>query len=153
MEYLLMSLELKKLENRLEELETLEIKISEEMKQMAVEDSYCVDNPTYQRLRQKLKCEIPMERKCIKEKISNAKIVDNLSSNFDGETVSIGTKVTLDYDGIKETFTIMPVSEGDFEKEIVSCNAPIVKCILGKKKDDIVVFNGFHVKIIAIEEA
>ena len=80
-------------------------------------------------------------------------MISDLDVNFDGKTVCVGVKVTLNYDGEKEIFSILPVSESNFEKGIVSCNAPIVEHIIGRKKGDVVMFNEITVEIIEIEKA
>lgn len=152
MEYFLTSVELKKLEDRLRELDEIEAEIICEIRQLAEDDIYFADGLACERLRQKLNCEIPNERKQIKEKIKNAKIVENVDNEFDGKTVGIMTKVTLDYDGEVRSFSILPVSESDFEKGIVTCNTPIVQRILGKEKGDSVIFNEYNVTIVEVEK-
>lgn len=152
MEYLLTKTELEKLENRLEELEREEAKLYSEMKEMAKEDNDCVGSFAYERLRQKLRFDIPAEKDRIKRKIVKAKIVENITDKFDGETVAIYTKVTLDYEGEKETFSILPVSENRYDEDVISCEAPIAEQILGKKKGDSILFNGINVKIVDVEK-
>lgn len=152
MEYLLTKTELEKLENRLKELESEEAKIYSKMREMAKEDNDYLGSFTYERLRQELRVDIPAEKDRIKRKIAKAKIVEDIIDKFDGETVTIYTKVTLDYEGEKETFSILPVSESIYDEDIISCDAPIVEQILGKKKGESILFNETIVKIVNVEK-
>lgn len=153
MEYLLTAEELEKLEGRKKELEKEEVEIVSKIERFARENEGYSDTFAYERLRRRLAYEIPEEKQRLCEKIANAKVISDLDVNFDGKTVCVGVKVTLNYDGEEEIFSILPVSESSFEKGIVSCNAPIVEHIIGRKKGDVVMFNGITVEIIEIEKA
>lgn len=153
MEYLLTAEELKKLEEREKEIEKEELDIISKIERFARENDSYLDSLGCERLRRRLTREIPEEKQRLREKISNAKVISDLDVKFDGKTVCVGVKVTLNYDGEEEIFSILPVSESNFEKGIVSCNAPIVEHIIGRKKGDIVMFNGITVEIIEIEKA
>lgn len=152
MDYVLTQKEVDKLKERLGQLDQESQKISFEMKEMLENDRDVVDNNQYQLLKKRINVEIPNEKDEILKKLSNVTIVDDSDYTFDGETVALCTKVTLDYEGEINSFCIMPIFENDFEKNWVKCDAPIAKLILGKKKGDVVKLRDMNVKILEVEK-
>ena len=145
--------EYKKLVESEKELEKEADKIATLVKSIMDSDADFFNSTRYESLRRKLHIDIPRERERLRNKIASAKIIDKTEIEFDGLTVSIGTVVTLDYDGDIAKFTIMPICENEINEEVISCNTPIAQVILGKKKGDIVTFRDCAVKIIDVVKA
>jgi len=152
MNYVLTQKEVDKLRERLVQLDEESKKISLEMKELIENDRDAIDNNQYQLLKKRINVEIPHEKDDILKKLNDVTIVDDSDYTFDGETVSICTKVTLDYEGEIESLCIMPICENDLEKNWVKCDAPIAKLILGKKKGDVVRLRNINVKILNVEK-
>lgn len=153
MDCLLTQKEVKRLEEKLIRLDEEGIEIVARMRKIVEEDSNVFENSEYQSLKRRLDNEIPTEKSYIQKKLKEAKIVDDSEFAFDGETVSICTKVTLDYEGDTDTFSIMPIYQNEPEKSWVNPDAPIAKLILGKKKGDVVRFRDMNVTILSVERA
>ncbi len=50
--------------------------------------------------------------------------------------VAVGTKVLIEVNGELQSWEIVNPGESDIQDGKVSCNAPIIRCILGKKEGD-----------------
>lgn len=70
----------------------------------------------------------------IEEILKHADIVDN---HHNGQEVSLGSSVTVDLNGQKETFYIVGEYEADPMKNKLSNTSPIGKALLGKKVGNI----------------
>ena len=152
MEYLLRVEDVEKLKEKLIKLEEEATSISSEIKQSISEDRDFLNSDRYKILKTRLKAGIPHDKEKIENKLRNAKIVEDTAFYFDGVTVSVFTKVTLDYEGDIEQYSILPVVKDKINDNIISSEAPIAKLILGKKVGDSVVQNGINVKIINVEK-
>lgn len=152
MEYLLREEDVQKLKKKLTKLEEEEIAISSQIKQAISEDRDFLNSDRYKILKTRIKVGIPHEREKIKKKLINAKIINNDDFLFDGITVSIFTKVTLDYEGEIGTYYIFPVEKENINDNVIFSESPIARLILGKKVGDSVVHNGINVKIINVEK-
>lgn len=150
MQYLLTREEYDKLQKKEMELLDEKFSIKVRLKEIAVATSEFEEDLEYKALKRKLDYHIPLKLKQIKEKKRLAKIIEQDMIQFDGETVSIGTKVLLDYGDEKVEFSIMPINEIDSDNGIISCNSPIAKVILGKKKGDVVKFLDGTVTILEV---
>jgi len=152
MEYLLRPEEVEKLRGKIAKLEQEEANIYLKVKTLLKEDRDFVNSDEYKNLKRRREVDIPREIERIKEKLKHVTLVEDNKCEFDGVTVSLFTKVTLDYEGEIETYTIMPINELNVESGEISCNSPIAQCILGKKINDIICFNGMNVKIVNVEK-
>lgn len=152
MEYLLRVEDVEKLKGKLIKLEEEASSISSEIKQAISEDREFLNSDRYKILKTRIKVGIPHEKEKIENKLKKAKIIADTDFNFDGATVSMFTKVTLDYEGEIEVYSIFPVEEDNINENIISCEAPISKLILGKKIGDVVNHRGTKVKIINVEK-
>lgn len=70
--------------------------------------------------------------------------------NFDGETVIIGCKVRLDFDGDEECYWIKGTNEMDIDHDVMSCESPLSVCLLGKKVGDEIEFRGAKIKVLEV---
>lgn len=152
MEYLLKVEEMEKLKNKLVQLDQEEISIASEINRLVREDREFLESDRYRILKKRIKVGIPAEKQKIKEKLKYAKIISDSDYNFDGTTVSLFTKVTLDYDGDTECFSIFPIFETNIETNQISLDAPIAQAILGKKKGDKIKFGNMTVTILDVEK-
>jgi len=152
MEYLLRVEDVEKLKEKLIKLDEESASLSAELKQSISEDREFLSSDRYKILKTRIKFDIPSEKEKIQNKLKNAKIIKDDDFSFDGTTVSIFTKVTLDYEGEEEVYSIFPAGKYNINENIISCEAPISKLILGKKVGDIVNHNGINVKIINVEK-
>ena len=74
--------------------------------------------------------------------LENATIID--SSNITGKEVSIGTEVTIAFDGDDddtETYTIVGTKEADVFENKISTKSPIAIAIMGKKVGEVATVN------------
>ena len=150
MEYILTLEEFEKLNEKEEALLKEEREVCLKIKELAKENRNVFEDTEYQRLKHRISSEIPDRLSDIRHKKSTAKIIQNGNVEFDGMTVTIGTKVKLDYGDAIEEFTLLAICDSDFENNIISCNAPIARTIIGKKKGDIVPFMDGSVKILDV---
>ena len=150
MQYLLTREEYEKLQKKETELLDEKTTIRDRLKEIALLTSEYEDDVEYKSLKRKLESIIPTKIKQIREKMRVAKIIEHDTIQFDGETVTIGTKVFLDYGDETMELSILAIDEVDSDNGIISCNSPIAKVILGKKKGDIVKFLDSMVKIVDV---
>lgn len=150
MQYLLTREEYEKLQKKETELVDEKTSIRIRLKEIAFSISDFEEDPEYKSLKKKLDYIIPAKLKQIREKKKVAKIIEQDKIQFDGETVNIGTKVLLDYGDEEVEYCIMAVDTVDLKNNIISCNSPIAKLILGKKKGDTVKFLDATVKIVDV---
>lgn len=129
-------------------------KCQQEMGESAKRDNDLRENPEYMELRVKLMYVLPEQKRKVNERYDNAVIIEDTEEyrNFDGVTVIKGSEVEVLFDGEKETYTILGNSEGNLDKNILSCDAPIAETLLGKKIGDIVNFNNFKVEILSVKK-
>lgn len=112
------------------------------------------ENPEFMELRVKAMYELPAKKQTLWDKYSSAIIIEETEEyqKFDGKTVIRGCKVKLDFDdeGICE-YQIKGSDEGDLSSDILSCDAPMAKALLGKQLGTVVEFNGMNIEILEIE--
>jgi transcription elongation factor GreA len=85
--------------------------------------------------------------------LANARLI---STNHDASVVDIGDRVVIkDSDGIKETFTIVGISEADPGAGLISNESPLGRALLARKVGDRVVVEApagsLNFEIIAIK--
>ncbi len=141
----------------LEEYQSIDEVYTETTKAMGKSDEMDSDlreNPEYMELRVKAMYAIPRKKKELFEQLSNSVIIEDTEEfkNWDKETVIAKCRISLMIDGEIETYDVLGANESDFDKNILSCEAPLVKALLGHKKGEIVVFNGLEIQIKNIEE-
>lgn len=139
--------ELKRIE---QEIRDTQIKMGESAKN----DNDLRENPEYMELRVKLMYTLPTEKNRIKEKLDNCKIIEDTEEyiKFDG-TIIPGAIVEVDFNGEKEKYKILGEDEGILhDEEVLSCNAPIAKALIGKKLNDEFNFNGFKIVILSVNK-
>lgn len=152
MEYLLALEEIKKLKREEEKWLDRIIEVQEELLNIARDDPMFRTSVRYEYLDKELKFDIPKKLETIREMLQQAKVIDTSISEFDGETVCIGAKVKLDYDGEEEMYTILPVSENKLDSGVISCNTPIAQQVIGRKVGDSFRFRECNVKILSVEK-
>ncbi len=150
MQYLLTREEYERLEKKEMDLLDEKTSIRIRLKEIALSTSEFEEDQEYKLLMKKLDYIIPVKLKQIREKKRLAKIIEQDKIEFDGETVTIGTKVLLDYGDEQIEFSLMAIDEIDSDNGIISCNSPIAKVILGRKKGDTVKFLDGTVKIVEV---
>ena len=129
-------------------------KIKKNMGESAKIDNDLRENPEFMNLRVKAIYEMPAKKKKLHENIINAIIIENLPDyiQFDGDNVILGSKVVVKFDDEERTYIIAGTNEGDLANNIVACNSPIAKIILGLKVGDTVKFNEFNITILSVEK-
>ena len=152
MEYLLKVEEIEKLKSKLKLLDDEATSISSEINRLVREDREFLYSDRYKILKKRVMFGIPNEKKEIEEKLKHVKIISDSDCVFDGITISIFTKVTLDYEGEIESYTIVPTAENDSENNQISCNTPIAQAILGKKIGDKIKFGNTMVTILDVQK-
>ena len=117
-------------------------------------DSDLRENPEYMELRVKAMYAIPRKKKELFEQLNNSVIIEDTEEfkNWDKETVITKCRVSLVIDGEIEIYDILGANESNFDQNILSCEAPLVKALLGHKKGDMIIFNDIKIKIQNIEE-
>lgn len=118
-------------------------------------DSDLRENPEFMELRVKAMYSLPREKQNIYAKLRNVIIIEEMEEykNFDGETVIMGSIVTLDIDGEEEIYTIVGTEEGDLNNNSMSENAGLSQAILYHKVGDKILFNGMKIVIKKVEKA
>lgn len=117
--------------------------VEKKMGESVKRDNDLRENPEYMLLRVQAMYGVPNEKKELLLKYYNAVIIEEMDEyiNWDGVTVIRKCDVELEIDGVTEKYTILGENEGDLNKGILSCAAPLVKSILGKKVGQTIVFN------------
>lgn len=135
--------------------------IDEEIKKttlaMGVSDSIDSDlreNPEFMELRVKAMYALPNQKSELFQKLRKVIIIEDMEEykNFDGETVIMGSAVTLDFEGEEETYTTLGTENSDVDNNILSAHAPLMEAILYHKVGEIINFNGMEVKIKKVEK-
>lgn len=143
-----------KLYEKCQNIEKEIFKCQKGMGESAKRDNDLRENPEYMELRVKLMYVLPEQKRKVNERYDNAIIIEDTEEykSFDGATVIKGSKVEVLFDGEKETYTILGNSEGNLDKNILSCNAPIAEILLGRRVGDIVNFNNVKVEILSVKK-
>jgi transcription elongation GreA/GreB family factor len=70
-----------------------------------------------------------------------------------GDTVSFGSKVTIERKGRTQTFRIVGVDEADPARGLISFRSPLASAVMGARIDDVIEANEplGEIKIIALE--
>lgn len=152
MEYLLTVEEVERLKGKIVHLDQEAIAINSKINNLIREDEDFLNSGNYNILKKRVKIDIPNEIRNIRDKLNTVKVVSKEDYPFKAETVSVYSKVTLDYDGEIETYSVLPIYDDNITPGIMSCNSPIAQLILGKKKNDFVVCRGINVKIVDVEK-
>lgn len=135
----------------------IDSQIQDTMKKMgesAKRDNDLRENPEYMELRVQAMYTLPKQKEEIFIRYQNAIIIEETEEykNFDGNTVIMGTQVKLMIDGEGEEYKILGNKEGDLNRSILSCEAPIAKAIIQKHLNETVQFNGMNISILSIEK-
>lgn len=142
-----------KLENKLSDIEK---EINETYKMMGEStkiDNDLRENPEYLELQTKVSYKLPLEKSKVKEILNNSLIIEEQSfyTNFTGEEIIIGSKVTLFYNNDKEIYSIVGVGEEDPFNNIIAYNCDFAINLIGKKIGDEFKYKSATVKILNIE--
>jgi len=118
-------------------------------------DSDLKENPDIMELRIKAMYSLPKQKQEIYMKLINCIIIEEMDEykNFDGETVIIGSTVTLKIDGDIEEYTIVGTEEGDPDNGLLSENAAIVTAIMHHKIGETIMFNDMQIEILNVQKA
>ena len=142
-----------KLKREYKQIEVEILKTTKEIKDSAFRNPDEEENLELRELKVKAFETLPARRNEIYHILHNSKIIEDLKEyDISNKKVSVGKTVKLSFNGDEETFTILGEHEGDITKNIVSCNAPLIKLIIGKQVGDTVEFNGIKVKILEISK-
>ena len=152
MEYLLTLEEAERLKGKITQLEQEAMDINSKISNLIRSNDDFFNSSNHNILKKRVSVDIPKEKRTILDRLNRVKIVSKDDYPFISETVSFFSKVTLDYDGEIETYSVLPVCEDNMVPNVMSCNSPIAKLIIGKKKSDYVECRGITVKILNVEE-
>lgn len=110
------------------------------------------ENPEFIQLRVKAMYELPHKKQELWNKYQNAIIIENMDEykNFDGNTVIRGCNVLLMFDDEEVEYFISGTDEGDIDRGIISCSAPLAEAILNKNVGDRILFNNFYIEILKV---
>ena len=127
-------------------------KIHKQMGESAQMDRDLMENSEYMSLRVEAMYNLPNKKRELFEKYNKAIIIEDTDEykNFDGKTVIRGSEVSITFGGDEETFIILGTCEGDAEKGIISCDAPLAELLLKKQVGDRTEFNGEEIYIISV---
>ena len=111
------------------------------------------ENPEYLELQTKVTYKLPYEKNIIKEKLNNSLIIEDQDfyTNFDGNEVIIGSKVTILYNGDEEEYLIVGDGEEDPFNNVISYNCDFANNIIGKKLNEEFKYREADIKIKKIE--
>ena len=111
------------------------------------------ENPEYLDLQTKVSYKLPHEKNKLKEVLRNSLILEDQDfyKNFDGETVIVGAKVTLLYNGDKEEYSIVGYGQDDPFNNVIIYNCDFANSLLGKKKGEQFQYKNSTIKILKIE--
>lgn len=129
--------------------------VTKMMGESAKRDSDLRENPEFMQLRVKSMYELPQQKQLLLKKYEAAIIIEETAEykEFDGKTVIRGSKIkiNIDEDEICE-YTILGTDEGDINNDILSCDAPMVKALLGSKVGTVVEYQGMDIEILEVEK-
>ena len=130
------------------EIAELNRKIGESVKS----DNDLRENPEFMQLRVKAMYELPQKKKTLLQKYRDAVIIEDTAEykNFDGTQIIIGSVATITFGDEECTYTILGNDEGDIDNDILSCEAPLSKLLVGKKVGDKFIFNDEDIVILKI---
>ena len=129
-------------------------KTLKEMGESAKRDNDLRENSEFMELRVRAMHTLPAEKEKLYWKMKDAVIIEETHEyqEFDGTTIIVGAIVTFSMDGTEEKLTILGSMEGDFENNIIACDAPLAQAMLGKHVGDAFSFNSRMVVIKSIEK-
>lgn len=151
---------LEKLEEQYKEILQEEIETQKKIGESVRMDNDLRENPDYMQLQTKAISELKYKLSKTKEVLNNCKVIEESADykNFDDNIVSIGSKVTIEFDGDDDfdDFTILGYGESDLDKNVISYLSPLGQALLGRRRDDDFTFenNSFiqNIRIIKIEK-
>ena len=129
------------------------IELNKKMGESVKRDNDLRENQEFMQLRVQAMYDLPAKKKSMAEKCNNVCVIEDMDEykNFDGKTAIIGSKVKLDFDGDICEYTILGTDEGNIDEDILSCDAPIAKALLGKEIGDEVLFNDETIRILDVK--
>ena len=144
-------------ENLYKEYKNVDMEIKQILKEIGESvkrDNDLRENSEFMQLRVKAMYELPAKKKEIWNQYKKAIIIEeqNKYINFDNKTVILGSVVTMNFSGDIYKYTILGTNEGNIENNILSCEAPISKAILGKKIGDKILFRNETIEILNVEK-
>ena len=144
-------------EKLLEEIKAIDndiIDVRRLIGESAARDNDLRENKEFMDLRVKAMYELPNKKRTLWDIYQQSQIIEDMLEykNFDGKQIIIGSVVDLDFAGDKCTYTILGSSEGDIDNDIISCDAPLSKALLGKKIGEKVIFNNQTIHVLAIRK-
>lgn len=120
----------------------------------AARDNDLRENKEFMDLRVKAMYELPNKKRTLWDIYQQSQIIEDTPEykNFDGKQVIIGSVVDIDFAGEECTYAILGSSEGDIDNNIISCDAPLSKALIGKKIGQEVIFNNQPIRVLAIRK-
>lgn len=120
----------------------------------AARDNDLRENKEFMDLRVKAMYELPNKKRSLWDIYQQSQIIEDTPEykNFDGKQVIIGSVVDIDFAGEECTYAILGSSEGDIDNNIISCDAPLSKALIGKKIGQEVIFNNQPIRVLAIRK-
>lgn len=111
------------------------------------------ENPEFMELRVKAMYELPSKKQSLWNKYNSAIVIEDTNEykKFDGKTVIRGCKIKINIDGYEICeYQIKGSDEGDINNDILSCDAPMARALLGKKIGEKVKFNEMEIEILEV---
>lgn len=141
------------LEDRIDKVEKEIIETYKQMGESTKIDNDLRENPEYNDLQNKVSYKLPLEKKQLKETLNNALIIEeqDFYKNFNGNEVVIGTRVTLLYNGNKETYSIVGYGEEDPFENIISYNCDFAINLIGKKINEEYKYKNACIKVLDVK--
>ena len=142
-----------KLQKEYMEIDQELIELNKKMGESVKRDNDLRENQEFMQLRVQAMYDLPAKKKSMAEKCNNVCIIEDMDEykNFDGKKVIIGSKVKLDFDGDICEYTILGADEGNIDEDVLSCEAPIAKELLGKEMGDEVLFHNEIIRILDVK--
>lgn len=111
------------------------------------------ETPEFMELRVKAMYELPSKKQSLWNKYNSAIVIEDTNEykKFDGKTVIRGCKIKINIDGYEIcVYQIKGSDEGDINNDILSCDAPMARALLGKKIGEKVKFNEMEIEILEV---
>lgn len=126
---------------------------AEGMAENARQDADLRENPLFEALRVMVTYELPSRKQQLGEQMRRLVIIEEMQEyrEFDGRTVILGSEVELDVDGKLRRYRLLGNTEGDADKDVISCDTPLARALLGKRPGERFEFNGREIAAISIE--
>jgi len=134
---------LKNLENQYEAILKEEIETQRKIGESVKMDNDLRENPDYMQLQTKAMTELKYKLNKTREVMNSCRVIEESShyQNFDEGIVSIGSKVTIEFDDEDfEDFTILGYGESDLDENIISYLSPLGQALLNRRQGESFIF-------------